>query len=32
LKYVIKEINLFFQMFHHSCKGKGKKGESSSSS
>jgi hypothetical protein len=36
LKYVIKEINLLFlkcvQMFHHRSKGKGKKGESSSSS
>jgi hypothetical protein len=36
LKYVIKDINLLFfkwvQMFHHKSKGKGKKGESSSSS
>jgi hypothetical protein len=35
LKYVIKEINLLFfkcvQMFRHRSKGKGKKGESSSS-
>jgi hypothetical protein len=35
LKYVIKEINVLFfnyvQMFHHKSKGKGKKGESSSS-
>jgi hypothetical protein len=36
LKYVIKEINLLFfkcvQMFHHKSKGKGRKGDSSSSS
>jgi hypothetical protein len=36
IKYVIKEINLLFfkcvQMFHHKSKGKGKKGDSSSSS
>jgi hypothetical protein len=36
LKYVIKEINLLFfkcvQMFHHTSKGKGRKGNSSSSS
>jgi hypothetical protein len=36
LKYVIKEINLLFfkcvHMFHHKSKGKGKKGESLSSS
>jgi hypothetical protein len=36
LKYVIKEINLLFfkclQMFRHKSKGKGKNGESSSSS
>jgi hypothetical protein len=36
LKYVIKEINLLFfkcvQMFHHKSKGKGKKGDCSSSS
>jgi hypothetical protein len=36
LKYVINEINLLFfkcvQMFRHKSKGKGKKGESSSSS
>jgi hypothetical protein len=36
LKFVIKEINLLFfkcvQMFHHKSKGKGRKGDSSSSS
>jgi hypothetical protein len=36
LKYVIKEINLLFfkyvQIFHHRSKGKGRKGDSSSSS
>jgi hypothetical protein len=36
LKYVIKEINLMFfkciQMFHHMSKGKGRKGDNSSSS
>jgi hypothetical protein len=36
LKYVIKEINLLFfkyvQMFHHKSKGKGRKGDNSSSS
>jgi hypothetical protein len=36
LKYVIKEINLLFfkcvHMFHHKSKGKGRKGDSSSSS
>jgi hypothetical protein len=34
MKYVIKEINLFFkcvQMFHHKSKGKVRKGDSSSS-
>jgi hypothetical protein len=34
LKYVIKEINLLVfkcvQMFHHKCKGKGRKGDNSS--
>jgi hypothetical protein len=36
LKYVIEEINLLFfkcvHMFHHNYKGKGRKGDSSSSS